>query len=68
MFDRITPTNRAIILANVGVFLLQLLGLGLDQHLANGLNVHQGAITHEAVARDLGLPYRAYNARSAAAA
>jgi rhomboid family protein len=25
MFDRITPTNRAIILANVGVFLLQLL-------------------------------------------
>jgi membrane associated rhomboid family serine protease len=29
MFDRITPTNRAIILANVGVFLLQLLGLGL---------------------------------------
>jgi len=42
--------------------------LGLDQHLANGLNVHQGAITHEAVARDLGLPYRAYNARNAAAA
>jgi membrane associated rhomboid family serine protease len=30
MFDRITPTNKAIILANVGVFILQqLLGLGL---------------------------------------
>jgi alanine dehydrogenase len=42
--------------------------LAQDQHLANGLNVHQGAITHEAVARDLGLPYRAYNARNAAAA
>jgi len=25
MFDRITPTNRALILANVGVFILQLL-------------------------------------------
>lgn len=42
--------------------------LALDQHLANGLNVHQGAITHEAVARDLSLPYRAYNARNSAAA
>jgi membrane associated rhomboid family serine protease len=30
MFDRITPTNKAIILANAGVFLLQMvLGLGL---------------------------------------
>jgi alanine dehydrogenase len=34
--------------------------LALDAHLANGLNVHAGGITHEAVARDLGLPYRAY--------
>jgi len=31
-----------------------------DPHLARGLNVHAGAITHEAVARDLALPYRAY--------
>jgi membrane associated rhomboid family serine protease len=29
MFERITPTNKAIILANVGVFILQLLGTGL---------------------------------------
>ena len=29
MFDRITPTNRAIILANVGVFVLQLLNVPL---------------------------------------
>ena len=42
--------------------------LALDAHLAAGLNVHQGAITHEAVARDLGLPYRPYTARNAAAA
>ena len=42
--------------------------LALDSHLAAGLNVHQGAITHEAVARDLGLPYRPYSARNAAAA
>jgi len=42
--------------------------LALDAHLAAGLNVHQGAITHEAVARDLGLPYRPYAARNAAAA
>jgi alanine dehydrogenase len=42
--------------------------LALDPHLAQGLNVHQGGITHEAVARDLGLPYRPYTARNAAAA
>jgi len=42
--------------------------LALDSHLAAGLNVHQGAITHEAVARDLGLPYRPYTGRNAAAA
>jgi alanine dehydrogenase len=29
-----------------------------DPHLANGLNVHAGAIAHEAVARDLGLEYK----------
>jgi len=28
-----------------------------DPHLARGLTVHAGAITHEAVARDLGKPY-----------
>ena len=28
-----------------------------DPHLANGLNVHEGAIAHEAVARDLGKAY-----------
>jgi alanine dehydrogenase len=28
-----------------------------DRHLMAGLNVHRGQITHEAVARDLGLPY-----------
>jgi alanine dehydrogenase len=36
--------------------------LGRDPHLARGLNVHEGVITHEAVARDLELPYRAYAA------
>ncbi len=28
-----------------------------DPHLANGLNVHSGRVTHEAVARDLGYDY-----------
>ncbi|MBL8549760.1 MAG: alanine dehydrogenase [Hyphomonadaceae bacterium] len=28
-----------------------------DRHLANGLNVHDGAIAHEAVARDLAKPF-----------
>ncbi|KAF0181870.1 MAG: alanine dehydrogenase [Hyphomonadaceae bacterium] len=28
-----------------------------DPHLAHGLNVYEGAIAHEAVARDLGKPY-----------
>jgi alanine dehydrogenase len=28
-----------------------------DVHLRRGLNVHAGALTHEAVAQDLGLPY-----------
>jgi alanine dehydrogenase len=31
--------------------------LGEDPHLRRGLNVYAGAITHEAVARDLALPY-----------
>ena len=42
--------------------------LASDEHLARGLNVHAGAITHEAVARDLALPYRQYKAVSAHAA
>ena len=29
-----------------------------DLHLRNGLNVFRGQLTHEAVARDLQLPYR----------
>lgn len=45
---------------------------GLDQALASdagfaaGLNVHEGAIAHAAVARDLGLPYRPYAPAAAA--
>jgi len=42
--------------------------LAADPHLANGLNVHAGAITHEAVARDLGLPYRPFQPSPAHAA
>ena len=30
-----------------------------DPHLMNGLNVHQGQVTYEAVANDLGHPYQA---------
>jgi alanine dehydrogenase len=33
-----------------------------DPYLAMGLNVHEGAVTHEAVARDLGLACRAWRA------
>jgi alanine dehydrogenase len=42
--------------------------LSLDEHLRNGLNVHAGAIAHEAVARDLGLPYRPFRPFSGHAA
>jgi len=44
-------------------FVLALAGKGWrraladDAHLRHGLNVHSGKLTHEAVARDLGLPY-----------
>jgi alanine dehydrogenase len=34
--------------------------LARDAGFAAGLNVHEGAITHEAVARDLGMEYRAF--------
>lgn len=40
--------------------------MAADVNLARGLNVHGGEITHEAVARDLGLPYRAHAASKAA--
>ena len=30
----------------------------LDPHLANGLNVHEGHVTNEAVAKDLGYKYK----------
>lgn len=36
--------------------------LARDAGLARGLNVHEGFITHEAVARDLGLAFQAYRA------
>lgn len=36
--------------------------LARDAGLARGLNVHDGHITHEAVARDLGLAFEAYRA------
>jgi alanine dehydrogenase len=42
--------------------------LSRDPHLARGLNVLDGVITHEAVARDLGLPFRPYEAVKAHAA
>jgi alanine dehydrogenase len=29
----------------------------LDPHLANGLNVHEGHVTNDAVARELGYKY-----------
>ena len=35
--------------------------LAADAGFARGLNVHAGRITHEAVARDLGLPYQPYS-------
>ena len=42
--------------------------LALDPHLAEGLNVFDGAITHEAVARALNLPHRPWNGAPAHAA
>jgi alanine dehydrogenase len=43
----------ALALANKGL----VAALHSDSHLANGLNVHAGQITHAAVAEALGLPY-----------
>jgi alanine dehydrogenase len=42
--------------------------LTLDPYLAQGLNVRAGKITHEAVARGLGLPYRPHSPFDAHAA
>lgn len=48
-------------------FALKLANLGAeaamkaDQHLANGLNVYKGKITHEAVAEALNLPFEAWH-------
>jgi alanine dehydrogenase len=41
--------------------------LARDPHLARGLNVHDGALTHEAVARALGLAHMQYRPLSAVA-
>ena len=60
------PRTSAIALNNATLpFALALANKGVaralqdDPHLMAGLNVHQGAITYEAVANDLKLPYRA---------
>jgi alanine dehydrogenase len=58
------PRTSAFALNNATLpFVLALAGKGYkraladDPHLRNGLNVHRGLVTYEAVARDLGLPY-----------
>jgi alanine dehydrogenase len=58
------PRTAAFALNNATLpFVLALANKGIrqalteDPHLLNGLNVHKGAITHEAVAADLGKPY-----------
>ena len=43
----------AVKLANLGATEAML----SDPHLLNGLNVHRGQVTYEAVARDLGYDY-----------
>lgn len=54
------PYVRA--LANLGIER----ALARDPHLARGLNVHEGALTHEAVARALGLTHKQYRSLSVA--
>ena len=61
------PLTSTLALTNVTLpYVRALADLGLkaalaaDPHLACGLNVHDGHITHEAVARDLSLEYRRY--------
>jgi alanine dehydrogenase len=48
----------ALKLANMGAEA----AMKADQHLANGLNVYKGKITHEAVAEALDLPFEAWHA------
>jgi alanine dehydrogenase len=49
-------------------FVMKLANLGAekamaaDPHLAAGLNVYRGKITHQAVAEALGLPFQAWSA------
>jgi len=63
------PRTSTFALTNVTLsYVRALADLGLeaalaaDPHLACGLNVHDGHITHEAVARDLSLEYRRFPA------
>jgi alanine dehydrogenase len=42
--------------------------LSMDPYLASGVNVHAGAIAHEAVARDLGMAFRPFRPMDAHAA
>ena len=43
-----------------------LTGIRRDPHLRNGLNIHRGQVTYEAVAKSLGLPYQPAEAALAA--
>jgi len=58
------PMTSTYALTNATLpFVKSLAGLGWrealsrDPHLANGLNVHNGHVNHEAVAHDLGYEY-----------
>jgi alanine dehydrogenase len=69
------PRTSTIALTNATLpYVKALAGFGtqeacaIDEHLAHGVNVYAGFITHEAVARDLGLPYRPFKAFSSNAA
>lgn len=61
------PKTSAIALNNATLpYVLKLANKGVkqalaeDRHLRNGVNVHDGFITYEAVATDLNMEYRAY--------
>lgn len=63
------PRTSTLALTNATLsYVKQLAQLGISQalvndpHLANGLNVHQGQVTHAAVAQALGLNFRPYRA------
>jgi alanine dehydrogenase len=60
----VVPKTSTLALNNTTLpFVVALADLGLkdalaqDPHLANGLNIHAGKVTHPAVARDLGYDY-----------